>query len=1018
MLRFQQFVHFAFQFSVALGLCQSFLHAQDHKKASFADELPRTPAKEPNEAIAAIQIKDGYQLELAAAEPLVRDPVSISFDEDGRLFVVEMCDYSEQDKEFLGNVRVLEDADNDGRYEKSTLFAHHLSWPTGVICYDGGVFIAAAPDIWYCKDTNGDGQADIRTKVFTGFGRQNVQGLLNSFCWGLDNRIYCQTSSSGATVLTPSAPDREAIVLNGRDFSFDPKSLELRPESGGGQHGMSFDDWGRRFACHNSDHLLLYLYADRYASARNNVLLPPSRQSIAVDGPQASVYRISPVEPWRTVRTRLRVNNLVPGPVEGGGRSSGYFTSATGVTIYRGNAFPEEMHGIAFVGDVGSNIVHRKKITASGTSMVGERIDKESEFVASSDIWFRPVQFANAPDGTLYIADLYREVIEHPKSLPEVIKKHLDLTSGRDRGRIYRIVPPNFQRPRSPQLRSTTIEELVATLEHPNGWHRDTASRLLYERLVPQNKTEIFSNAATEANLTRVAINSKFPVARLHALGVLASLGVGQGAAESALSDTHPRVREWAIRWCENTKISSLILKKLFALGSDPDPNVRLQMGLSLSHFKLSEKDHVAIAIRLLELSQDDRWLNASSLNAIGSYALNAVKFLGAGQGGQSRDNLPDTFGAGQGGKLRPVWQSIAKLAGTQSTIAQLEELDKQFGTMPNDEQRRQFCIGLIHAMHSRFNNALARDDVFAKLPFLLSQKNILLLDARMRCRDESTPLEQRIESIELLKWEQFEEDIPMLAGLLDHRLPQPIQEAASRALMQYQSLEVAQRIFQVWPSLSPRLRLSASDVLLSRTSWTEAMLERAGQGGFLLTDLDPARLANLRNHKDPKIQQLVNTALKSSNIGNRQEVLERYRSSLSRLGDKDRGKQVFAKSCSACHRLEGVGYELAPNVAAYKFRGAEAILQNVIEPNREVNPQYVNYTVLTNDERIVTGMVSNESETSVTLLRGENVSEVVARTDIAEMKSSKMSLMPEGLESQIDVQGMSDLIAYILSLP
>ena len=532
MLRFQRFAHFAFHTWFAVGMCQSFLQAQEVSTTNFANELPRTPAKEPHEAMAAIQVKDGYTLELAAAEPFVRDPVAMSFDENGRLYVVEMCDYSEQDKEFLGNVRVLEDANNDGIYEKSTLFAHHLSWPTGVLCYDGGVFIAAAPDIWYCKDTNGDGQSDIQTKVFTGFGRQNVQGLLNSFCWGLDNRIYCQTSSSGATVSTPLAPQQDAVVLNGRDFSFDPKSLELRPESGGGQHGMSFDDWGRRFACHNSDHLQLYIYADRYESAKNNVPLPPSRQSIAIDGPQASVFRISPVEPWRTVRTRLRVNNLVPGPVEGGGRASGYFTSATGITIYRGNAFPEAMHGIAFVGDVGSNIVHRKRLTANGTSMVGERMDVESEFIASSDIWFRPVQFANAPDGTLYIADLYREVIEHPKSLPEVIKQHLDLTSGRDRGRIYRVVPANFRRPPNPKLGSATIEELIATLEHANGWHRDTASRLLYERLVVherpvmpqqlvvQNNSEARHKATEE--LIRIATTSLVPVARVHALGVLA----------------------------------------------------------------------------------------------------------------------------------------------------------------------------------------------------------------------------------------------------------------------------------------------------------------------------------------------------------------------------------------------------------------------------------------------------------------------------------------------------------------
>ena len=1019
MLRYRSTCLVIFQSLVVFGLFQISIIAQESAKSkqSFADELPRIPPKEPREALATIQVKEGYEMELAAVEPLVRGPVAMSFDENGRMFVVEMCDYSEEDKDFLGNVRLLEDTDNDGRYEKSTLFAHHLSWPTGVICYDGGVFVAAAPDIWYCKDTDGDGQADIQKQVFTGFGRQNVQGLLNSFCWGLDNRIYCQTSSSGGKVITPSAPERDAIVLNGRDFSFDPKTLGLRPESGGGQHGMSFDDWGRRFACSNSDHLQLHLYADRYASAKNNIALPPSRQSIAADGPQAAVYRISPVEPWRTVRTRLRVTNQVPGAIEGGGRSSGYFTGATGATIYRGNAFPDEMHGFAFVCDVGSNLIHRKKLTERGTSIVGERIDKESEFIASSDIWFRPVQFANAPDGTLYVADFYREVIEHPKSLPEEIKQHLDLTSGRDRGRIYRVVPAHFKRPPNPKLRDATIQELIKTLEHTNGWHRDTASRLLYERLVLNGNAEMVRKAAEE--LSRFAKSSLSPLARIHALGVLASIGTGQGAAVSALDDLHPRVREWAIRWSEDAKLDSpQIIEKLLALGNDPDPKVRLQLGLSLSRMSLKEKDRIAIAIRLIALSQEDKWLNAASLNAIGGNAIIALELIGAGQGGQIGDSVTNQTGAGQGGKPSSVWQSVARLAGTQATSDQLELLDKQIGNMPKSEQTRQLCIGLINALQSRFNDAPSREKTFAKLPKLSLERTKLVRDARARCLDQTATLEQKIESIELLRWEQLDDDISMLAGLLDQRVPQPVQEAATRTLMQYQSLEVAKRIFTVWPSLSPRLRLSASDVILSRTSWIDAMLERAGQGGFALTDLDPARLAILRNHKDPKIKQSVALAMKSSNIGNRKEVLERYQASISMQGDKIRGKQIFTKSCSACHRLESVGYELAPNIAAYKFRGAEAILQNVIEPNREVNPQYVNYTVLTNDDRIVTGMISNESETSVTLLKGESVSETVARTDIAEMRSSKLSLMPEGLESQIDELGMSDLIAYILSLP
>lgn len=1010
----------------AISFFQDYALAQSKTdlKPSFAAELPRTPAMEPSQALAAIQIKDGYRMELAAAEPLVRDPVAMSFDENGRMFVVEMCDYSEQDKEFLGNVRLLEDANNDGRYEKSTLFAHHLSWPTGVICYDGGVFIAAAPDIWFCKDTDGDGQSDIQTKVFTGFGRQNVQGLLNSFCWGLDNRIYCQTSSSGASVLTPPHSDRKALVLNGRDFSFDPKSLELRPESGGGQHGMSFDDWGRRFSCHNSDHLQLHVYADRYA-AKNDVPLPPSRQSIAADGPQASVYRISPVEPWRTVRTRLRVTNQVPGLVEGGGRSSGYFTSATGVIIYRGNAFPEDMHGMAFVGDVGSNIVHRKKLLPNGTSMVGERIDFDSEFIASSDIWFRPVQFANAPDGSLYIADLYREVIEHPKSLPEEIKKHLDLTSGRDRGRIYRVVPAVFNRPSNPNMRDATIPELIAMLEHTNGWHRDTASRLLYERLnvhgadTPEDNVSM-SNAID--GLVNLVMHSTLPQSRVHAMGVLASLGAGQGGTEFALNDANPRVREWAIRWCESRTLTDESEAKFIHLANDPDPNVRLQLGLSLSRMAVSEKTRLETAVLLVATSNDDKYLTASSLNAIGGNAAAALALLsvelGAGQGGRKDETDPGQNGAGQGGNLRATWQSIAALAGNRATTEELRVLDERIGVMPKLEAKRSLCIGLMTGLQSRFGDATARGAALDMMPNLRTEATKLVHESRSRCRDENTPLNQKLESISLLRWEQLDDDIQLLAGLMDQRLPKQIQEAAMRALMQYQSSEVSQKILNIWPSLSPRMRLSASDVILSRTSWIEAMLERAGQGGFALTDLDPSRLANLRNHKDPQIKQKINAILQSSGIGNRQEIVDRYQAALSFTGEKTRGKQIFAKSCAACHRLEGVGHELAPNIAAYKFRGAEAILQNVLEPNREVNPQYVTYTVITNDERIVTGMISNESETSVTLLRGENVSENVSRADISEMKSSKMSLMPEGLEGQIDLQGMSDLIAYVLSLP
>lgn len=413
------------------------------KSEELGAELPRIPPRTPEESLKMIRTIDGFKVELVAAEPLVLSPVAIDFDEDGRVFVCEMIDYPFPSDEPLGSIAVLEDVNNDGRLDKRTVLADKLHWPTAVLCYDGGCFIASAPDILYLKDTDGDGKADVRKTIFTGFGKENVQGLINSFRWGIDCRIHGATGTNGGSVRRADLPvgeNNKPINLRGRDFSFDPRKLDLRPESGGAQHGMCFDDFGRKFVSSNSDHIQQIVYDDRYAGLNPYVQLPPARVSIAADGPQAEVFRISPVERWRIVRTRMRISGEVKGIVEGGGRPAGYFTGATGVTIYRGDAFPQAFRGNAFVGDVGSNLIHRKILKPTdGVLFRAERADEGREFLASEDIWFRPAQFANAPDGTLWVLDVCREVIEHPASLPDEIKKHLDLTSGRDRGRIFRV---------------------------------------------------------------------------------------------------------------------------------------------------------------------------------------------------------------------------------------------------------------------------------------------------------------------------------------------------------------------------------------------------------------------------------------------------------------------------------------------------------------------------------------------------------------------------------------------------
>src|SRR3954454_13509826 len=198
----------------------------EKKEPGSEYKLERVPAMTPEQSMASMEVAPGYRIELVASEPQVIDPVAISTDENGKKYVVEMRDYSEKDKDFLGRIRLLTDKDGDGKYETSKVFVDKLSWPTAVICYDGGIFVGDAPDILYFKDTDGDGKADVRKVVYTGFGRKNVQGLLNTFLWGLDHKIYGETSSSSQNLTRPNKPG-ELPDLSGRDFRFDPKTLEI-----------------------------------------------------------------------------------------------------------------------------------------------------------------------------------------------------------------------------------------------------------------------------------------------------------------------------------------------------------------------------------------------------------------------------------------------------------------------------------------------------------------------------------------------------------------------------------------------------------------------------------------------------------------------------------------------------------------------------------------------------------------------------------------------------------------------
>jgi putative membrane-bound dehydrogenase-like protein len=957
------------------------------------DILPRVPPMSPKQALESFEVSDGFRMELVAAEPLVADPVAMAFDESGRLYVVEMCDYSEQDQERLGKVRVLTDDDGDGRFDRSGVFIDRLSWPTAIACYNGGVFIGAAPNILFCKDTDGDGACDEQQVVFTGFGRSNVQGLVNSFHWGLDHRIHGATSSVGGEITRPGA-GAPPVVLRGRDFAFDPRTLTMEATTGGGQHGMSFNRWGDRFVCSNSDHLQAIVFEERYLARNPYQSVASARRSIAADGPQATVYRLSPVEAWRIARTKLRVAGLVPGPIEGGGTPAGYFTSATGVTIYQGGLWGQDAGEWAIVADVGSNLIHRKRLNPDGVTYRGERVDEATEFVRSRDIWFRPVQFAIGPEGALYVADMYREVIEHPASLPAELKQQLDLTSGRDRGRIYRIVPVNFRQAKPAPLVGVSTVDLVRLLDNANGWRRLTALRLLYER----------QDVAAAPALRDQYSKCRHPESRI---AVLHALDGGQALTAAdivrALADPHPQVRRHAVQLAEPMLNSSSVVRdQVFALVDDRNPVVQFQLALSLG--ECGDPRVAACLAEILVHNSASEDIVAAALTSVRECAGAVLKELLAQR----------KWAASR--RARPVLSALVFQVVKQGREADLSVLLDAFA--PSKAALPSEVVAALLQAVSRVPmdaHLVANTPQQAELhEWRRAAAERLVQDARRVLETADATLDQRLTAIEKLAFDRFDRQRDMLEPLLSPQEPAAIHAAVLTALAAYDSPQVAEMVLAHWDEWTPNERVQVTQLLLRRKPWALALLQHISAAGAPTSALDPSHWAQLMNYPADDVSTLARKLHGQNISSDRRQVFQDYREVLEMVGDPVAGKIVFEKQCASCHELDGTGAAVGPNLAAMASRGRESLLFNVLVPNGEVDAKNHEYVLLTADGQFVTGLIAGETSTAVTLRGADNKTTTLLRVDIEEMRDTGKSLMPEGFEKLIDQRAMADLLTYL----
>src|SRR5689334_18883563 len=430
----------------------------------------------PEDSLKYLKTEPGLKVELVAAEPMVISPVAVAWDEKGRMYVVEDRGYPVgpgKGKPPAGQVVLLEDTDGDGKYDKRTVFADGLTFPNGVMPWNGGVYVTCAPYLYYFKDTDGDGKADVKDIVFKGFQDLSTTQLRVSHpTLNIDNWVYLTSGLTAAKVSSPARPDKPVVFLNRVDGRFRPGTDNLEETTGTAQFGQSFDNFGRKFICSNRNHIQQVMMQFKYLKRNPNLPFGLQVEDIPDHGAASRVYPLSA--------------NITTAAFH-----TGYFTSACGLLLFYGDELPPDYYGNSFTCEPAGNLVHRDVLVTNGVCYVAKRGYPTNEFFASPDNWFRPVNLANGPDGAIYVCDMYRKTIEHPEYLPEATRKVTDFESGKGMGRIYRIVAASKSRsekadartrPRKIDLAKMSSRDLVDQFDNPNIWWQMTAQRLLLER--------------------------------------------------------------------------------------------------------------------------------------------------------------------------------------------------------------------------------------------------------------------------------------------------------------------------------------------------------------------------------------------------------------------------------------------------------------------------------------------------------------------------------------------------------
>ena len=958
-------------------------------------EVPLSPA----DSTSQFEVADGLAFEQVLVEPDIRQPLSMKFDERGRLWVAEYIQYPypaglkmvSRDSYWRAvydrkptappnhvrgedRISIHEDTNGDGKFDSHSTFVEGTSITTSFEFDRDGVWVLNPPFLLFYPDMNHDDVPDADPIVhLDGFGIEDTHSCANSLCWGPDGWLYgAQGSTVSGRITRPGMNDEPVTSMGQLIWRYHPptRNYEIFAEGGGNAFGIEFDSKGRVFSGHNGGNTRGFHYV------QGGYFQKGFSKHGALSNPYTFGYFS-----WMG-------HHDVP-----------RFTHD--FVIYEGGSLPDEFNGRLFgVGPLQSHIV-MSDVKADGSTLQTKDL---SHPIQSKDTRFRPVEITHGPDGSIYVADFYEDQISH--------RQHFDGQIEKDTGRIYRLKAVGAK-PLAPfDLRTRTTVELTKLLTHPNRWFRKTALRLLSER----------RDRSVLPRLMKLVRDHESQIALDAFWAVYATQGLDETLIAETLDHANPYVRAWTVRLaCDDGVIGPRVASQLEELART-EPHVEVRSQLACSARRLPMEESLRIVRRLAEHAEDSSdphiplllwWAIEDKVNE----HPNNVTELFVASDFQSQPMVREHL-------LERIMRRFGR-SGKRSDLVHAARLL----TMAQDtDSRKRLMIGFEKAFKGRPLSGLPRELVVALVDAgggstvlqLRQRKPEAIKKALAVLADEQAKPNERIQFADAFRDLKYEPAISVLSKVVSNSRDDTVRSASIAALQPFTDASIGTRVLSAYESMSEDVRAVAQSLLSSRVVWAKLLLGAVESKRIAKDQITQDTLWRLQSMNDEtvvaKTKSIWGDGRGATSKELKQQVDDFEAAIRKASGDPYEGKALFTATCAKCHKLFDSGGEIGPDLTSYKRDDLSRVLLNIVDPNAEIREGYETWLALTEDGRTVIGFKIDEDHEVVTLRGADGVQVSIAKRDVEELVRQPVSVMPTGLLDKMNDQQLRDLFAYLRS--